>query len=112
MEGKINEEYIRQLVSKNLRQLRSRHNLSQLALSVNAGMTHNFLNDVENCKKGISIKTLAKLSAALKVEPYRFFLPDGMSDDKALMYINDFNDSMQKMAKDLTARYITEKQEK
>ena len=112
MKGKINEEYIRRLVSKNLRQLRSRHKLSQLALAVNAGVTHNFLNDVENCKKGISGKTLAKLSAALNVEPYQIFLPDDMPNDKMTMYVNDFNDSLQKVVKDLTARYITEEPKK
>ena len=107
MEEKINEAYIRQLVSMNLRRLRTTQNLSQLSLAVNAGVTHNFINDVENCKKGISVKTLARLSAALNVEPHQFFLPDGMSNDKVLMYVNDFNDSLQKMVNDLTRQYVT-----
>jgi len=82
--------------------------LSQLGLAVNAGITHNFINDIENCKKGISAKTLAKLSTALNVEPHQFFLPDNMLNDKMIMYVNDFNDSLQKIVSDLTKQYLTD----
>jgi transcriptional regulator with XRE-family HTH domain len=81
-------------------------NISQLGLAVNAGLTHNFINDIENCKKGISAKTLAKLSVALSVEPHQFFLPEDMSNNKMLVYINDFNDSLQKVVKELTKQYL------
>jgi transcriptional regulator with XRE-family HTH domain len=102
----INEGYVRNLVSKNLKRLRSLQNISQLSLAMNAGLTHNFINDIENCKKGISAKTLAKLCAALKAEPHQFFLPEDMSNDKMLIYVNDFNDSLQKMVNELTKQYI------
>ena len=106
MEEKIDEKYIRQLVSKNLKRLRSMNGLSQLGLSVNAGVAHNFINDVENCKKGISVRTLAKLSVALNVEPHQFFIPGNMPDDAVHLYVHDFNDMLQKMVKDLTAHYV------
>ena len=112
MKEKINEEYIRQLVGMNLRRLRSLQNMSQLALSVNSGVAHNFINGVENFKKGLSAKTLAKLSAALNVEPYQFFLPENMADNRIHLYVNDFNDSLQKMVKDLTAQYIPSERKK
>ena len=107
MKDNISENYVRLLVSNNLKRLRSLQNLSQLGLAVHAGLTHNFINDIENCKKGISAKTLAKLSVALSVEPHQFFLPEAMADDKMLVYVNDFNDSLQKVVKELTAQYIT-----
>ena len=106
MEAKISEEHIRHLVSANLKRLRLLQNQSQLGLALTAGLTHNFINDIENCKKGVSAKTLAKLSVALNVEPYQFFLPEGMSSDAVFLYVNDFNDSLQKVVKDLTARYL------
>jgi transcriptional regulator with XRE-family HTH domain len=102
----INENYVRHLVSKNLKRLRSLQNLSQLSLAIKAGLTHNFINDIENCKKGISAKTLAKLSEALDAEPHQFFLPEDMSNDKMLIYVNDFNDSLQKVVKELTEQYL------
>jgi transcriptional regulator with XRE-family HTH domain len=106
MKEDMNESYVRLLVSKNLKRLRSLQNISQLGLALNAGLTHNFINDIENCKKGVSVKTLAKLSVALNAEPHQFFLPENMSNNKMLIYVNDFNDSLQKVVKELTEQYL------
>jgi transcriptional regulator with XRE-family HTH domain len=106
MKENVNEKYVRLLVSKNLKRIRSLQNISQLGLAINAGLTHNFINDIENCKKGISAKTLAKLSVALNVEPHQFFLPEDMSNNKMLVYVSDFNDSLQKVIKELTKQYL------
>jgi len=106
MKEDMNENYVRLLVSKNLKRLRTLQNISQLGLALNAGLTHNFINDIENCKKGVSVKTLAKLSVALNVEPHQFFLPEDMSNNKMLAYVNDFNDSLQKVVKGLTEQYL------
>ena len=105
MTDNIDERYIFQLISSNLKRLRSLQNISQLSLALSADLTHNFINDIENCKKGISAKTLAKLSTVLNVEPYQFFLPDGMSNNEMLIYVKDFNDSIQKVVKELTDQY-------
>jgi transcriptional regulator with XRE-family HTH domain len=77
-----------------------------LGLAVSAGLAHNFINDIENCKKGITAKTLAKLSVALDAEPYQFFLQDNLSDSGMMHYVNDFNDSLQKVVKELTQHYL------
>ena len=107
MKELISEGYVRILVSRNLKRLRSMQNISQLGLAHSAGLTHNFINDIENGKKGVSAKTLAKLSVALNVEPYQFFLPEDMSGGKMRVYVNDFNDSLQKIIKELTDQYLT-----
>jgi transcriptional regulator with XRE-family HTH domain len=106
MKDHISENQVRRLVSRNLKRLRSMQNVSQLGLALNAGLTHNFINDIENCKKGISAKTLAKLCVALNAEPHQFFLPEDMANNKMLIYMNDFNDSIQKVIKELTRQYI------
>ena len=102
----INEKYVRNLVSKNLRRLRSLQNISQLSLALDTGLTHNFINDIENCKKGISGKTLAKLANALDAKPHQFFLPDELVNDKMKIYVTDFNDSLLKIVTELTAKYL------
>ena len=106
MSENVNEHYVRKLVSKNIKRLRALRNISQLSLAIDTGLTHNFINDIENCKKGFSAKTLAKLSIALKAEPHQFFLPSELYDSKLRLYVNDFNDSLQKMVKELTAQYF------
>jgi hypothetical protein len=50
---------------------------------------------------------LAKLSNALNVEPYQFFLPDGMHNNEMMIYVKDFNDSLQKVVSDLTGQYLS-----
>jgi transcriptional regulator with XRE-family HTH domain len=111
MTKKINEIHIYKLISSNIKRLRSLQNISQLGLALSTGLTHNFINDIENCKKGISAKTLAKISMALNVEPYQLYLPDGMSDNIMMHYVKDFNDSFQKMVSDMTEQYLTRSKE-
>jgi transcriptional regulator with XRE-family HTH domain len=108
---KINEQYIKKLISNNIKRLRALQNQSQLGLAINAGLTHNFINDIENCKKGVSAKTLAKLSNALKAEPHQFFLPEGASKNEMMVYVKDFNDSFQKMVAELTGPYLPDESE-
>ena len=107
MTGIIDEKYILQLISSNMKRIRSLQNVSQLSLANSTGLTHNFINDIENCKKGVSVKTLAKLSAALQVEPYQFFLPEDMSNSETMVYLTDVNDSIQKAVKELTDKYAS-----
>ncbi|MDR1318857.1 MAG: helix-turn-helix domain-containing protein [Treponema sp.] len=111
-EGKITEEYIRLLVGKNLKRLRALQNVSQLNLALGADLAHNFINDIENCKKGISAKTLAKLSSALNAEPYQFFLPENLPDNFMQLYLRDFSDSLAKMVGELTESYLPQKNKK
>jgi transcriptional regulator with XRE-family HTH domain len=103
---KVAESEIRFLISKNLKRLRGLQNISQMDLAVSANLTHNFINDIENCKKSASCKTLAKLSTALDVETYQFFLPESMPDERIRVYVKDFNDSLQKVVSDLTRQYM------
>jgi len=106
MANKITEQYIYKLISSNIKRLRSIQNMSQLTLALEAGITHNFINDIENCKKGVSAKTLAKLSMALNVEPYQFFLPEDMLNNDIMLYVKDFNDSLHKVVGELTSQYL------
>jgi len=101
----ISEGYVRSLVSGNIKRLRAMQGMSQIGLARAAGLTHNFINDIENCKKGISDKTLAKLSIVLNVEPHQLFLPDSMSNDTMQVFLDDFNDSLQKVVKEMTKHY-------
>jgi len=107
MTNKIDEKYVHKLISYNVKRLRALQNMSQLTLSKETGLTHNFVNDIENCKKGISARTLAKLSVVFGVEPYQFFLPKGTNNDITI-YIKDFNDSLQKVVAELTKQYLSE----
>ncbi|MCL2186147.1 MAG: helix-turn-helix domain-containing protein [Treponema sp.] len=105
--NEIDDQYIYKLISNNIKRLRSLNNISQLTLAGTTGLTHNFINDIENCKKGVSAKTLAKLAVALNVEPYQFFLPENIPNNEVMVYVRDFNDSLQKVVNELTQQYLS-----
>jgi transcriptional regulator with XRE-family HTH domain len=101
---------IRALFSKNLKRLRASASISQLSLSVEAGLTHNFINDIENGKKWVSAETIAKLAIALKAEPYQFFLSESKWNDSGAeifsLYLDDISDSFRKMVGEYRQRYL------
>ncbi|MDR2941408.1 MAG: helix-turn-helix domain-containing protein [Treponema sp.] len=75
MSYKIDENYIRNLVCRNIKRLRELNKLSQLDLSAKTGLSHNFINDIENCKKNISASLsdiLCKWQNITRTEPVLF----------------------------------------
>jgi transcriptional regulator with XRE-family HTH domain len=82
MQRRIDGYDIRQSFSRNLKLYRGKLNLSQLALSQKAGITHNFVNDIENCKKWASPETINKLAVALEIEPYQLFMTNPLDEKR------------------------------
>jgi transcriptional regulator with XRE-family HTH domain len=70
------ENDLLQQMGRNLRFHRDKLGLSQLALSLKIGMSHNSINDIEHGKRWVSAKSITKLCAALEIEPYQLLLPD------------------------------------
>jgi len=103
----IDEHGVHLLISKNLKRLRLLRNISQLALSAKAELSHNYINDIENCKKGVSVRTLVKLSNALNVEPYQFFLPDNMPITGIDLYVEDLRNSLNMVITEVTNHYVS-----
>ncbi|MCL2373861.1 MAG: helix-turn-helix domain-containing protein [Treponema sp.] len=103
---------IRDTFSRNLRRLRTGANMSQLVLAEKAGLTHNFINDIENGKKWVSAETIGKLTSTLKAEPYQFFISEPKWNDQGAeifsLYLHDFSHSIEKVAKDYRCRYLGE----
>ena len=101
---------IRSLLARNLRRLRTHTNISQMNLATLTGLTHNFINDIENGKKWVSAETIAKLAIALKAEPYQFFIADSKWNNQGAeifsIYLNDLSDSFTKMVKEYRNRYL------
>ena len=107
---------IQTLFSKNLKRLRTAANFSQLGLASQAGLTHNFINDIENGKKWVSAKTIGKLAEALRAEPYQFFISESLWNNQGAeifsTYLTDFSQSFEKMVKEYRQRYIPNESDK
>jgi transcriptional regulator with XRE-family HTH domain len=106
----MNGTDIRDLFSRNLKRLRARQDLSQLDLANMAGLTHTFINDIENRKKWTSSKTIAKLCDALNVEAFQLFLSENYLeeiDKKAIStYVDDLSTMINSSVNDFKSRYI------
>ena len=79
MAGKVN---VKALFASNLIRLRKEAGLSQKRLAEMAGLTHNFINDIENEKKGVSVETIGRLVEALDTDPVMFFMDLERMDSK------------------------------
>ena len=103
---------IRALFSRNIKRLRNNAKLSQISLAAEADLAHNFINDIENGKKWVSPETIAKLSKALKAEPYEFFLSDSKWDTQMSEIFSTYFDDMEKvqtrMLADLRSHYLAD----
>lgn len=77
---------LRTVFSHNVKYMRTRAGLSQLALANELDLAPNFISDIECGKKWVSPETLAKLSSALHIEPYKLFLQqqDVLPDDRTV----------------------------
>ena len=110
MSSSIEGINIRALFSRNLRRLRKIAKLSQMGLAAEAGLTHNFINDIENGMKWVSPESMAKLATALKAEPYQFFLSESKWNSQGAeifsLYLNDFENSCKKITQEYRSRFL------
>jgi transcriptional regulator with XRE-family HTH domain len=105
---------IRELFSRNLKLLRRHSNLSQLALSVKAGLAHNFVNDIENGKKWVSPNTIAKLAEILNVEPGIFFQSNPLDPPetrKIRGYLDELNKRFAAAVAEIKENYLPQDEE-
>jgi transcriptional regulator with XRE-family HTH domain len=97
---------LRQTLSANIKRYRELAGLTQEKLAEEAGISANMINDIEGCRTWVSDKTLVKLTAALKIETYRLFLPLALTDtDIEKTAISDFARELQKIRKEFNAGF-------
>jgi transcriptional regulator with XRE-family HTH domain len=89
---------LQKLFGKNLARIRTNAGYSQLALSIEVDLTHNFINELEQGKKGASFATLSRLSTVLRTPVAQFF---EASDEDSLPDNFRYPDSIDKMVTEL-----------
>ena len=97
---------LRKALSLNIKKHREQLGLTQEKLAEAAGMSANMINDIEGCLTGISDKTLVNLAAALKVDTYRLFLPQSLTEtDIEKTAIQDLTQDLQKIRKEFNTSF-------
>ena len=69
---------LRDVLAKNMRRLRAERGLTQEALAGESGMNRTYLSSVERSERNVSIDNIARIAAALHVEPWTL-LRDGQT---------------------------------
>jgi transcriptional regulator with XRE-family HTH domain len=90
------EEYIRVILSDNLKKLRNRREWSQMELAERANISTNFLSEIERGLKWPYPGTLQNLAGALDVEVFELFQPQGGGTEKAGIrkYMDQFSNDV------------------
>jgi transcriptional regulator with XRE-family HTH domain len=87
----MTRDYVRTVLSDNLKKLRTHRELSQTELAKEANISTNFLSEIERGIKWPYPKTLQNLAEALGVEVYEFFRPINAENLNIEEYINQFS---------------------
>jgi transcriptional regulator with XRE-family HTH domain len=89
------EDYVRTVLSGNLKKLRSRREWSQTELAKKANISMNFLSEIERGRKWPYPETLQHLAEALEVEVFEFFKPKESETGPSIgEYINRLSNDM------------------
>jgi transcriptional regulator with XRE-family HTH domain len=89
------ENELHQIFSQNLRRYRRDLGLTQIALAKKAGVSTNFVNDIEAEKKWASMVTMVKLAGIFNVHVYELLKPPHLLPDNLnsilKKYVEDVN---------------------
>ena len=108
-EKSVNKK-IRTIISRNVRRLRIDKKMSQLELADKADLSYTFINEIENCKKNISVKTHVKLCIALNAEPEEFYFSEEAVNDQTRQHMNYVRETVLKAVTEITDPYLNPSQ--
>jgi len=84
----MTDKELQGILSANIKRYRHNRNLSQAGLAEKLDISVNFLCNIENGNRWISLQTLVKFASALNVEPYELFKPDGALPPEMPLILN------------------------
>ena len=106
----MEEQELRRILSFNIKRYRNYRKLSQEKLAEKLNISIPFLSDIENGKKWVSPRTLAKMANALTVEVYELLRPEQELPDNAVNIIEKYTADMRsqfgQLLEELQCKYI------
>jgi transcriptional regulator with XRE-family HTH domain len=86
----MNEQDLKHILSINIKRYRNYHKFSQAELAEKLDISIPFLSDIENGKKWVSPRTLAKMADVFAIEAYELLRPEKALPDDAVNVINKY----------------------
>jgi transcriptional regulator with XRE-family HTH domain len=94
----MDEESLRNLLSRNIKRCRQKRGWSQAKLAEKMDISTNYLSDIESKRGWVSAFSLVKLANALEIEVFELFKPEEEIPADVLLAINkcldDFSTSL------------------
>jgi transcriptional regulator with XRE-family HTH domain len=86
----MDERDLRRMLSKNIKRYRGYRKLSQGELAEKLDISVPFLSDIENGKKWVSPRTLAKMADTFNVEAFELLRPEHDLPDNAVNILEKY----------------------
>ena len=104
----MTEKELRKIFCKNIKIYRGRNNWSQVALAQKAGVSVNFINDIESGKKWASPTTMIKIADAFNIHVYELLKPPDLLPDNLNSIITKYTDNIYKALEDIRHDFLQE----
>jgi len=102
----MKEKELREIFYKNIKRFRIRNNWSQVILAQKAGISVNFINDIESGKKWASPITMIKIADALDVHVYELLKPQNLPPDNLSSLMREYTDNVNEALKMVRLEFL------
>ena len=90
----MTEDELRAIIRTNIRRYRKYRKWTQAEFAEKIDISINFLSDIENGKKWISLKNLVKFANILNIEPFELFKPADAASPSVLALLTKYNNEV------------------
>ena len=102
----MTEKELREIFSENMKKYRSKLKLTQPGLAKKAGVSVNFINELEAGKKWASPETLVKLANVFGVQAHELLKPPEFLPDDCIGVVRKFADDIHAALEEACRSYI------
>jgi transcriptional regulator with XRE-family HTH domain len=104
----MTEKELHAIFSENIRKYRGYFDWSQVALAQKAGISINFVNDIEAGKKWASPATMLRIANALNVQVYELLKPSNSLPDNLNSLLKQYTANVHTAIENVTATLLRE----
>ncbi|MCL2007036.1 MAG: helix-turn-helix domain-containing protein [Treponema sp.] len=90
----MTEDQLRTIVRTNIKRYRNHRKWTQAELAEKLDISINFLSDIENGKKWISLSSIVKISKTFNIEPFELFRPIEAIPPSVSVLLSKYNDEV------------------
>ena len=102
----MTEKELRKIFSENMKKYRRKLKLTQAGLAKKAGVSVNFINELEAGKKWASPETLVKIANVFGVQAHELLKPPELAPDDCIGAVRKFADDVHAALEEACHTYI------